>query len=419
METSANVHSVNLGTGANLYTNTLLPALESAQESVILVTCFWARSQTLTALNESLLRLSSSALQQNPNKKIKVRIGFSSSSLFQKLFHTTSSAGHVYPPKEWTKRLGLLGPEDLGGLDVEVKSQFYLPFSVWHPKFIIIDRKRVFLPSCNVSWEDWFEGCIEMSGPVVDDFLHFWRQKWATNAEREWAVRQSNNADGGNVADAVRLNDVPCKFLPSSHNRNPNFRLPWQQCAPPPMTALNLELQRLFAGAKKQIFLQTPNVTSPPVLNALADALKRGVDVTITTSERLMILEQLVTAGTTTARCMRYLIRCHQKLTRRGPDEEAGLIKPGRLLISYYQPRVVTRSSISGGAEPVQAHFKLTVVDRRSIVFGSGNMDRASWYTSQELGVGFYSDELSAKTLVTLETALEGRKKSLYDSEEK
>lgn len=27
------------------------------------------------------------------------------------------------------------------------------PFSVWHPKFVIIDDNEVFLPSCNVSWE--------------------------------------------------------------------------------------------------------------------------------------------------------------------------------------------------------------------------------------------------------------------------
>ncbi|KAK4504164.1 hypothetical protein PRZ48_005080 [Zasmidium cellare] len=419
METTANIHSVTLGTGHSIYTSTLLPAIEAAQHSVILVTCFWARSQTLDALNESLLKLSSSALQRSDGKKIKVRIGFSSSSLFQKLFHTSSASGQIYPPSQWTSKLGLLSQEDLGGLDLQIKSQFFLPFSVWHPKFVIIDRKRVFLPSCNVSWEDWFEGCVEFTGPIVQDFLKFWRQKWGGGEGQLGEVEGVGQVEDGDVGDGLRSNDVPCKFLPSAHHRNPNFRLPWQQCAPPPTTTLNLELQRLFADAKKEIFLQTPNVTSPPVLNALVEALKRGVDVKITTSERLMILEQLVTAGTTTARCMRWLIKRHQVLSKRGPDEEAGLIKPGRLHISYYQPKVVTQSSISGGAEPVQSHFKLTVIDQHAIVFGSGNMDRASWYTSQELGVGFYSNGLVAKTLEKLETALEGRKKLLYDSEGK
>ncbi|KAF2169992.1 hypothetical protein M409DRAFT_19607 [Zasmidium cellare ATCC 36951] len=422
-ETTATIPSLSLGTGHSIYKTTLLPAIQSAQHSVILITCFWSRSRTLDALNETLLKLSSSALQRGDGKKITVHIGFSSSSLFQKLFHTSSAAGQVYPPEVWTRKLGLLGEEDLGGLEVRVKSVFLWPFSVWHPKFVIIDQTRVFLPSCNVSWEDWFEGCVEMRGPIVEDFVKFWRQKWSGGeGELGGSAGDLSSVDEGIPVQgdaAVRLNDVPCKFLPSAHHRNPNFRLPWLQCAPPPATTLNLELLRLFTDARKEIFLQTPNVTSPPVLNVLLDALKRGVDVRITTSERLMILEQLVTAGTTTARCVRWLIKRHQRLSKRGPDEEAGLIKPGRLHISYYQPKVVTKSSITGGAEPVQSHLKLAVVDRHAIVFGSGNMDRASWYTSQELGVGFYSNELVAKTLEKLEAALEGRRKLLYDSEGK
>lgn len=416
METSSNVHTLTFGTGYSISTSTLLPAIETAQKEVILITCFWAASQTRDALNESLLKLSSSALQRGT--KVKVWIGFSSSGLFQKLFHTTSPAGRTYAPREWMGKLGLPGEEDLTGLDLEVKSIFFSPFSVWHPKFVIIDQKRVFLPSCNVSWEDWFEGCVELTGPIVGDFLGFWRQKWASGGsggESEWNETEDEEV---RLSDAMCLKDVMCKFLPSEHHRNPDFRfLPWQECAPPPKTILNTELLRLFADAKKEIFLQTPNVTCPPVLTALLGALKRGVDVKITTSERLMILEQLVTAGTTTARCMKKLIKRHRKLSKRGRDEEAGLIKPGRLLIAYYQPKVVSKSGISGGAEPVQSHLKLTTVDQSAIVFGSGNMDRASWYTSQELGVGFYSHELVAKTLEKLQGAMQGRTKLLYDSE--
>lgn len=428
-ESRANIHSVTFGTGYSIFKDTILPALESAQEEVILITCFWAPSQTRDALNESLLRLSSSALQKG--KKIKVRIGFSSCSLFQKLLHTSSPAGRTYDPSEWTKKLGLLSEQDLGGLNLEVKSIFFLPFSVWHPKFVIIDSTRVFLPSCNVSWEDWFEGCVELSGTIVDSFLTFWRENWANVGEKQTTVQSPNSArerfqgesslDGEIPSEphAIRMNHVACKFLPSWHNRNPNFRLPWQQCAPPPKTPLNMELLELFTNAKKDIFLQTPNVTSPPVLKALVQALKRGVNLKIITSERLMVLEQLVTAGTTTDRCMKNLIRRHRNLSKRGPDEEAGLIRPGRLRISYYEPKVVSTSGISGGAEPVQSHLKLTIVDQSGIVFGSGNMDRASWYTSQELGVAFFSNELPAKTLEKLQAALEGRVKLLYDSDGK
>jgi hypothetical protein len=96
-------------------------------------------------------------------KKVKVRIGFSSSSLFQKLFHTSSPEGKIYASSTWHSKLGLPEPQSLAGLDLEVKSVFFLPFSVWHPKFVIVDNKEVFLPSCNVSWEV----CSRSSIPLV------------------------------------------------------------------------------------------------------------------------------------------------------------------------------------------------------------------------------------------------------------
>ena len=67
--------------------------------------------------------------------------------------------------------MGLPAPEELAGLELVVKSVFVRPFSVMHPKFIIVDRKRAFMPSCNVSWEDWFEGCIDMEGAIVEKYV--------------------------------------------------------------------------------------------------------------------------------------------------------------------------------------------------------------------------------------------------------
>ena len=64
--------------------------------------------------------------------------------------------------------MGLPAPDQLEGIDLVVKSVFVRPFSVMHPKFIIMDRQRLLLPSCNVSWEDWFEGCIETEGAIVE-----------------------------------------------------------------------------------------------------------------------------------------------------------------------------------------------------------------------------------------------------------
>ena len=422
------VHNIVFGTGESIYTNTVLPAIEQAEHEVILVTCFWARSRTLDHLNDTLRDLSDKALRSREGRKIRVRICFSSSSLWQKLFHTSSLNGRTYAPSEWHTKVGLPQANELQGLDVQVKSIFVLPFSVMHPKFVIIDRSHVLLPSCNVSWENWFEGCIELSGQITEHLVDFWARFWAGEGDLQ------HEFDSGSTdvkrrpledvqttpmcllgAREIGLENVPSIFLPSPHHRNPQFALPWNTYRPPPSTPLNTFLLSAFANAKQEIYVQTPNLTSPPVLSAMLAALRRGVDVRILTSERLMILEQLVTAGTTTRRCVKKLLRRHGKLVQSwqgggegSADIEAGgIVRPGALRVSFYQAKADT--SDKDAPEPVQSHLKLTIIDGEWTIFGSGNMDRASWYTSQELGVAFFSPLFAAEVRSCIDTLMRPR----------
>ena len=388
---------VSSSCGERIYRFQILPEIATAEHEVVLVTCFWAQSDTLTALNATLVELSTKAL--NRGRKIKVRICLSSLSLSQKLFHTSSLKGRVYTPSEWQTTLGLPSVDELDGLDLEVKSIFILPFSVMHPKFVIVDRSKAFLPSCNVSWEGWLEGCAELSGPVVNQFADFWQRFWANPFDRasDFDARKLALTDAETSTEVTTIERIPSVFLPSPHHRNPRFALlPWIQCPPPPSTPLNMFLLSAFANAKKSIFLQTPNLTSPPVLSELLAALKRGILVEIITSEQMMVREQLITSGTRTERCVKKLIKRHKRLcadyrqetTHDAADLELGThIRPGRLTIWYYAPMV--QQGLATG--PVQSHLKLTIIDEEWTVLGSGNMDRASWFTSQELGVAFFS----------------------------
>ena len=434
----ARVEQVAFGTGETIYKNTILPAIAAAEHEVILVTCFWARSPTLDAFSETLIALSDKALRSG--RKIRVRICFSSLSLWQKLTQTSSLDGKVWAPKECEKRLGLPPPETLGGLDVEVRSVFVRPFCVMHPKFVIVDRKTVVLPSCNVSWEAWFEGAVVLKGGVVGQFVQFWSEFWA----RGESLDAGEDGDEEDV-EVVTVKAVMCKsntdfhwtisglgstrsvFLPSPHHRNPRFSLlPWRSCPPPPPTPLNTFILAILRDAREKIYIQTPNLTAPPVLSALLEALKRGVDVEILTSERLMILEQLVTAGTTTKRCVNALIKKHKRLLREyrrrindwTSAELASNVRPGRLRILFFQPD--RSGSGAGEAEPTQSHFKFMNVDFEWTVFGSGNMDRASWFTSQELGVAFQSGasaemQIGAEVGACLERIMDKRRKLWYD----
>ena len=381
---------ITVSNGLNIYTSTIIPALESAQYEIIFVTCFWARSSALDQLSSALIRLSARAnTRPNGMPKLRVRLCFSSSSLIQKLSHTSSPAGHVYSPSKW-QSLGLPPPNDLSGLDLQVKSLFFLPFSVMHPKFVIIDRQRALFPSCNLSYESWLECCLPVSGPVVTTLVDFWHNVWARGDFPPLPVTASEEVSS-TLSPSEASPSCTTILLPSSHHRSPRFR-PFSTAASPPFTPLNTYLLHLFTTASESIKLMTPNLTSQPVIDALAAALERGVDVEVITNRRMMILEQLLTAGTITEYCVWRFRRRYRKIlqsrSRRGSAtsymEEGQVHGIGKLSVGYLIPGSVYKRS----------HIKCTVVDEEVIVLGSGNMDRASWYTSQELGIALEGREV-------------------------
>lgn len=421
-----------VGTGHSIFSRAILPAIASAKHSVHFVTCYWAASPSLDGIRQTLLQLAESRSRPGePLPTLHVSIGFSSWGLFQKLFHTSAPEGCVYPPAKWAK-LGLPDEETLrkGGIEMTVKSLFFTPLSVMHPKYVIVDEAKAWIPSCNVSWERWFEGCVELEGEVVDRLLTFHARVWGArvdgtkpgrNDNIELARRQriaSNEARSRDVDEGVDevdetsssspLNEedddrsatqcihftaaapTPSILLPSPHHRNPRFRFfPFFSQSNPPMTPLNAALLTLFANARHDIHLVTPNLTSWPVIDALLEALSRGVNVQVRTGRNMMVIEQLVTAGTTTSWCVRRFIKKYRALCNRSrrTDLEAQSASPGQLDILYYK-QLGDRANLED--EPVFSHFKMTMVDGEYLVLGSGNMDRASWWTSQEIGVLFY-----------------------------
>ncbi|KPM34614.1 hypothetical protein AK830_g11954 [Neonectria ditissima] len=409
-----------VGTGHSIYTRALLPAILTARHSVQLITCYWAPSPSLDSIRATILQLALTRAQASSGPPLRITIGFSSRGLFQKLFHTPSRDGHVYPPSQWPE-LGLPDEDVLAKARIEltVKSVFFTPFSVMHPKFVIVDGARAWVPSCNVSWERWFEGCVEVQGDIVNKLLAFYDRVWGSGKdshlipdleETDNPTRnppengthplQSSTSDSpihntgdSSATQSITLNTkepVPTIFLPSSHHRNPKFAFfPFLSHTNPPMTPLNAALLTLFANAQHQITILTPNVTSWPVVEALLDALARGVDVQIRTSKGMMLIEQLVTAGTTTSWCLRRFVQKYKALTQktRPSDPESQPIQPGNLEILYYKQLDARRDMDD---EPVVSHFKMTLVDEEYLILGSGNMDRASWWTSQELGLLFY-----------------------------
>lgn len=432
-----------VGTGHTIYERALLPAIRNAKRSVHLVTCFWADSPTANSIRATLFELAASRASQSDLPTLHITIGFSSRGLFQKLFHTASRDGYVYPPSEW-KALKLPDQQTLqsGSIELTVKTLFFTPLSVMHPKYLIVDEAEAWVPSCNVSWEKWFEGCVELHGGAVQSLLTFHERVWGLGTSQSnvasmnrpqpstvTSERPATGALSGNThasligavddlsptqsAKLAFQSPTPTILLPSSHHRNPGFSwIPFIGRPNPPMTPLNAALLTLFANAQSSIVLVTPNVTSKPVIKAILAALVRGVSVEIRTNESMMLIEQLATCGTTTKRCMNKLTRDYQKLVtehsrQAQADLEAQPQALGKLEIFYYQHHPEREGQRD---EPVVSHFKMTMVDDTYLVLGSGNMDRASWWTSQELGILFYVPGFAERSLWEKVLRVRGRR---------
>jgi phosphatidylserine/phosphatidylglycerophosphate/cardiolipin synthase-like enzyme len=288
-----------------------------------------------------------------------------------------------------------------------------------------------------------------MEGEAVRGLVQFYARTWerglAAGADASRGGSSAGDLDNNNNSSSSSSGatalicspvDVVVKpspsitttiLLPSSHHRNPNFRF---FHSPPPSTPLNVALLQLFERAKRDVYVQTPNLTSQPALSAILSALGRGVDVHIVTSRNMMLLEQLVTAGMTTAWCVRSLVRRYRALRFRASsigrrlryrstdgivdtDLEALHSQPGRLRIAYFRSQ---RPGVSE-EEPVHSHLKLIIVDGQFTLLGSGNMDRASWYTSQELGILFQEHEFADMVKGAVDQVLKDRLDFVFNAD--
>lgn len=316
--------SLATGTGFSVYKNSIIPTIKAAQREVILVTCFWAQSETLTSVNDALRHLSDKALASS--SKISVRIYFSSSSLARNLLLPTPKSGQNYPPPTWNK-LGLPHPEELTGLSISIRRKFFWPLGIIHSKYVIVDREVAIFPSCNVSWERWFEVAVSLRGPVVEHLLSFHTDFWEDG--RPFPVIHSikrqleigSSVTPGPTVVIFSPFQAGTALLPSPHTSsllpnhlNPRSILGHLPCFTGsshsfPSTPLLNKTHHLLFTAKSSIIMLTPNLTEPVVINDLIQAMDRGVDVHLWTNRKLMTMEQIVTAGTTTPICLQSLAK--------------------------------------------------------------------------------------------------------------
>ncbi|KAF3922463.1 hypothetical protein AA313_de0207456 [Arthrobotrys entomopaga] len=463
------VNSYDVGTGESL-TNLQCAKSLDADHEVILVTGFLhAGSPSVKALNRTLEVLATRQTLKNVRRgtsnTLKVHLCFSSSSFLQKILHTRSPKGRIWKEKEW-KKLGLRDAAYFRGkLDLTVKSLFFRPVGLLHGKYMIVDRRTLIVPSSNLSFEEWLEGATTYySYPdpvtpgmmdVVKQFVRYWESVWMVGEEagpdtyeRVLETFPVTPHEGGGsiimdkytgtpVDEAQWAGWAPTVFLP--HPEQASFPPVWPIGEIGFLWAIvrtlmglvlvkgpkndetylenpqNAFIMSAIENAEESIYLHNPNVTAKPIMNALVRAVKRGVTVEIVTSMGMMKWEQLVTAGTTTEKCLRRLVRDVEHFRDNTPQ---GAITTGGLFIYQFNP--TRRPQLPPFVKNPRDNHKLTwydkshvkclIVDEQVVMLGSGNADRASWVTSQEVNVGLFLNKLKAGLIrQALVDALAGR----------
>ncbi|KAF8426976.1 hypothetical protein EV426DRAFT_591035 [Tirmania nivea] len=444
--TASSPVSYHVGTGCqvlNYVFDSILAGPTAVEHELLFVTCFWSKSASLEYLSKTLLelnRLHPLSCRDHIRSKLRIRICFSSRSAFQKLFHTSSDKGYIYANTARAyQKLGLPSPEKLGNLDIVIKSKFFRPISVLHGKYVIVDRKRLLLPSCNVSWEEWLECMGVFEGGIVDSFLEYYHETWGDTRE---SLQSPSGSQNNQCTESIwapkplpplsiqfrrdRLSPTifltqphhavfpPLRFVPTIISRFISTCLPFRispSVTPAPPTPQNVFMAALVRQARRSIFIQTPNLTCPDLLEVLYERLTRhgeSIDIEIITCTKMMLLEQVVTTGlggpsprkdgaerkrrwgATTESCVKELFR----------RVNVTINESSTLRIYYYTslPVILASSAYGGDVKSrftaqeememaKQSHVKAMIVDEEVTVIGSANGDRASWFTSGEVNV--------------------------------
>ncbi|KPM46518.1 hypothetical protein AK830_g42 [Neonectria ditissima] len=149
----------------------------------------------------------------------------------------------------------------------------------------------------------------------------------------------------------------------------------------------------LIRNARERIFIQTPDLNAAPLISALKDALKRGVQVVYYVCFGYNDAGEIIPGqGGTNDQVAQSLVA---SLPPNGPERE--------LLYIYNYVGKDQDHPIHQRFGSRACHIKLLIVDNMVGIQGSGNQDTQSWFHSQEINVMVDSREICEKWMQGIE----------------
>jgi phosphatidylserine/phosphatidylglycerophosphate/cardiolipin synthase-like enzyme len=328
--------------------------IESAQHEVLIQSFAYEDSYSTHALKSALVSLEAKRRKEAPNgPPVQVRI-----LMDQQRGHLPFGPDNV-GPLEWDLASLHLDPRYV---QVQVKPYGQWVVGVLHSKDVVVDGREALVTGFNLQRSsdlnvNWYDAGFLFQGDVV----HTLREEFADAAKR---VRLPLGADPSAGKDLGGR--VPMLLVGRPSDDDPAAR--------DTRNSQDQVFVALFNHAQRSIHAASPNLSAPPVLQALVQACQRGVHVQLLLSKGFnQTKADLPFAGGPNGDLVAQL-----------EAEVQALGVSGNLEIHWESDD--GRSPVVGNG-PSAAHVKYTSVDGQVAVVGSTNLDNQSWYHSREIDV--------------------------------
>ncbi|KAI0685630.1 hypothetical protein BC835DRAFT_1383153 [Cytidiella melzeri] len=387
----------------------------NAQHEVILATNYWEQSWGAHFIHDAFIELSKRS-EGRENKPV-VKLIFDRGNPKQVV------KNHQRVTEDQYDALGIPSKEQAPHIHFEAMNYHRPIVGTFHAKYMVIDRRIACVSSNNIQDRVNLEMNLHLEGPIVDAFYDMALLSWAEPMEPPLpllvnpGLRTKFNKNGDCFEEAKArkqiMVDTASSAIPTHpetealeggkpatdftlikaegfapfvlHERHDPVPIAMVNRAPHgspghgdvdvPQNAAWLSGIRL---AQKSVFIQTPDFNAEPVVDAILDACRRGVECTLYVCLGYNDQgEMLPGQGGTNS-------KVYQKMCDT-------LVKEGKghrkfLKACWYIAKDRDHPTDAALKER-NCHVKFCCIDEQVVIAGNGNQDTQSWYHSQESNV--------------------------------
>ncbi|KAG8895765.1 hypothetical protein FRC00_006952 [Tulasnella sp. 408] len=385
----------------------------NAQQEVFIATNYWQVGNAASTLVASLRDLSKRSVERGV--KVVVKLMYDRGALGQ------LKENHLLvTEEEWTAEQIKLPPRsELPGLDLEVVNYHRPIFGTFHAKYAVIDRRIALLNSNNIQDMPNMEMMIHLEGPIVDSFYDTALLSWdrALNPTLP-LIKGPRAADRDLQKDPYTFGHdnalIACKDPEGPAKTPPLDVAEPQSAAARPTVEKDYSLaERLppkhsdwltpqdvawLAGVKhaqQRVFIQTPDFNAKPIVEAVLDAARRGVECVLYICVGYNDAVWTIFIAPVESGLANSIRLQGEALPFQGGTNEEVVKNMYTALEDKYKHnlRVHWYTAIDQD-RPVNAslkkrncHIKLMIIDDAVGIQGNGNQDAQSWYHSQEVNI--------------------------------